>query len=241
MLRPKPAARRVSRFQGLPRRSATARAWRPRWAAWPVGDAIDGYRRITLGLAALVLGTLWLATLPLGASAAPLPWLPLLNPVELFQIAGLVAAVVWARGLNPARSLRTVAQVALMLGSFAFVSMATLRACHHWLREGPTAHGWNAAVDWSGVAGMIEAQAALSIVWALGGVVCWVLGSRRGSRRLWTFGASLLGLVLLKLLIVDRSNLGDLLGIVSFLAVGGLLVLVGRIAPRPPSGKTEPA
>jgi uncharacterized membrane protein len=41
--------------------------------------------------------------------------------------------------------------------------------------------------------------------------------------------------VLLKLLLVDRENLGDLLGIVSFLTVGGLLVIVGRLAPRPPS------
>jgi uncharacterized membrane protein len=72
-------------------------------------------------------------------------------------------------------------------------------------------------------------------VWSLAGVVCWVLGSRRGSRPLWTFGALLLVAVLLKLLLVDRENLGDLLGIVSFLTVGGLLVIVGRLAPRPPS------
>jgi uncharacterized membrane protein len=220
---------------------ATLLARRPQWAAWPVGDAIEGYRRVALGLAALVLGGLWAVTLTLGASATPLPWLPLLNPVELFQVAGLVAAALWVRGLKAESGLRTFAQVALLLGGFAVASMATLRACLHLFDDGGGAFAWSSGVDWSRVAGTLEAQAALSIVWALGGVLCWVLGSRRGSRTLWTFGASLLGLVLLKLLLVDRSNLGDLLGIVSFLAVGGLLVLVGRIAPRPPSRTTEPA
>ena len=85
------------------------------------------------------------------------------------------------------------------------------------------------AISWN------RSQAALSVVWSLAGVVCWVRGSRRGSRPLWTFGALLLGAVLLKLLLIDRGNLGDLLGIVSFLVVGGLLVIVGRLAPRPPS------
>ena len=56
------------------------------------------------------------------------------------------------------------------------------------------------------------------------------------------FFAVLMGLVLVKLMLVDRRYMGDLAGIVSFLAVGGLLVLVGRIAPTPPRrGAEEPA
>lgn len=216
-------------------------AHRPALAAWPVGDAVGGYRHLALGLAALALGTVWLLTLGHAGSAEPLPWIPLLNPLELFQLAGLAAL---AAGLRRARAHglpRAPGVAALGLGAFAFGTMATLRACLHLGGEPTAMHGWGGAVDWLAVLQWPQTQAALSAVWALAGVVCWVLGSRRGNRPLWTCGALLLSLVLLKLLLVDRSNLGDLLGIVSFLVVGGLLVVVGRIAPRPPVADKDPA
>jgi len=62
----------------------------------------------------------------------------------------------------------------------------------------------------------------------------WVLGSRRGQWGLWLAGAILMGIVLLKLLLIDRSNLGDLLGIGAFIAYGLLCTLVGWLAPAPP-------
>jgi uncharacterized membrane protein len=43
-----------------------------------------------------------------------------------------------------------------------------------------------------------------------------------------------MGIVMLKLWAVDREYMGNLPGIVSFLAVGLLLVVVGYIAPKPP-------
>ena len=64
--------------------------------------------------------------------------------------------------------------------------------------------------------------------------MAWILGSRRRNRALWWFGAGLLGIVLLKLVVVDRQYIGNLTGIVSFFAVGLLLIVVGRIAPTPP-------
>ena len=69
---------------------------------------------------------------------------------------------------------------------------------------------------------------------ALIGVSAWILGSRRRDRAVWMGGAVLMGIVLLKLLAVDRSYMGNLPGIVSFMAVGLLLVGVGWIAPSPP-------
>jgi uncharacterized membrane protein len=43
-----------------------------------------------------------------------------------------------------------------------------------------------------------------------------------------------MGVVLLKLVAVDRRYMGNLEGIISFLAVGLLLVGVGYFAPSPP-------
>ena len=72
------------------------------------------------------------------------------------------------------------------------------------------------------------------MAWCLAGVTAWVLGSRRRDRPLWWLGAALLGIVLLKLLVVDRQFVGNIAGIVSFVVVGLLLIIVGRIAPTPP-------
>lgn len=208
---------------------------RPTLAAWPVGDAVHGYRRIALALALLVLGSVWVVTQAVAGSAAPLPWVPLLNPVELFQGLGILGLAAWMQRSPPNAPTRTLAALALSAAAFLTMTMVTLRASWHWSAESFARAPWMDAVDWATVASWTPSQAALSVVWALAGVVCWVLGSRRGSRALWTYGAVLLGLVLLKLLLVDRGNLGDLLGIVSFLTVGALLVVVGRLAPRPPS------
>jgi uncharacterized membrane protein len=104
------------------------------------------------------------------------------------------------------------------------VTSATLRAVHH-------LHGepWSAQVLDSGFT-----QTTLTVVWSLIGVSAWILGSRRMNRAVWMGGAALMGIVLLKLVVVDRTYMGNLAGVVSFIAVGLLLVGVGWIAPSPP-------
>ena len=84
------------------------------------------------------------------------------------------------------------------------------------------------------ILGETLAQTSLTVAWCLAGVTTWILGSRRRDRPLWWLGAALLGIVLLKLLLVDRQFVGNITGIVSFVVVGLLLIIVGRIAPTPP-------
>jgi uncharacterized membrane protein len=73
------------------------------------------------------------------------------------------------------------------------------------------------------------------------GVIAWVLGSRRGQRALWLAGALLMGVVLLKLVLIDRHNLGNALGIGSFIAFGLLCTVVGYFAPAPPRAQASEA
>jgi uncharacterized membrane protein len=104
------------------------------------------------------------------------------------------------------------------------VSTSTLRAVHH-LHHEP----WTAQILDSGFS-----QSSLTVVWSLLGVGAWVLGSRRRNRQVWAGGAVLMAIVLLKLITVDRGYMGNMPGIISFIAVGLLLVGVGWIAPQPP-------
>ena len=48
-----------------------------------------------------------------------------------------------------------------------------------------------------------------------------------------------MGVVLVKLILVDRGNLGDAWGIGSFIAYGLLCTLVGYFAPAPPRNATQ--
>jgi uncharacterized membrane protein len=193
--------------------------WRkPGLFAWPRAPLFDGYRNDWFAPACLLLALAFVAGLFLEGGTTPLAYVPVLNPLELMMVA--IAVLLYA--LCP-ESLRPLRRAWPYVG-FALVTSATLRAVHH-------LHGepWSEAVFDSGVS-----QMALTFVWSLLGVGSWIIGSKRGDRRLWMGGAVLMGVVLLKLIALDRHYMGDMPGIASFLAVGLLLVGVGYIAPSPP-------
>jgi uncharacterized membrane protein len=58
--------------------------------------------------------------------------------------------------------------------------------------------------------------------------------SRKSMRPLWVAGAILIGIVLVKLIFADLRASGTIERIISFLAVGGLLVAMGYFSPIPP-------
>ncbi|OZB72520.1 MAG: hypothetical protein B7X37_09945 [Halothiobacillus sp. 14-55-98] len=76
-------------------------------------------------------------------------------------------------------------------------------------------------------------QTTYSIAWSLLGLILIVLASRLKQRRLWLVAAGLLGVVVLKLFLVDLSGSDTLARIISFVGVGVLLLLAGYIAPIP--------
>ena len=155
----------------------------------------------------------------------PLPWVPLLNPLDLTQLAvvGLVAA--WLTSPLVSDELRERRIPLLAAAGFALITVITLRTVHHL-----------GGVAWDGsMFSTSLVQTSLTIVWSVLGVFGWILGSRRGQRDLWRAGAVLMAVVLVKLILVDRSHLGTMLGIASFIAYGLLCTLVGYFAPAPPS------
>ena len=200
---------------------------RPALLAPPLSEGFDDYRGLLDVSAALVLGLLWLVSLFFPGESAPLPWLPLLNPLELWQAAVLALLAHWAWRGDRAGSSRVPA---FALCAFAWITFATLRATHQ-----------IGDIAWSpSMFGHTEVQTALTVVWSVLGVLGWIFGSRRGDRLLWAAGAVLMGVVLLKLVLIDRQHLGTLFGIVSFLAYGLLCTAVGYFAPAPPRRSASP-
>jgi uncharacterized membrane protein len=83
-------------------------------------------------------------------------------------------------------------------------------------------------------------QASFSILWTLLALGAMVVATRRALRPLWIAGAALMGVVVLKLFLVDLSGIGTVERIVSFIGVGLLMLLVGYLSPVPPKLEASP-
>ena len=172
--------------------------YRWRWLRWPLGAAFDPLRQAFVASCMALVGVGWLRALRHAGDSAPLPWIALLNPLDLVQLAalGLFARWLWSTRA-PAVSQRRVAL--LSSAGFLLLTCITLRAVHHW-----------GGVQWGGALWSASlAQTALTVVWSVLGVAGWIGGSRRGQRALWLAGAVLMAVVLAKLVLVDRQHLGD--------------------------------
>jgi len=193
------------------------------WLAVPLGEAFAPWLPGLRAALAVIVAAIWLGSLSAPLSARPLPWLPVLNPGELTQLAALCLLACWlwrhASALRPSHRVLLSAIAGLL-----WITVATLRSVHQW---GGLA--WGTGLLDAGVS-----QTSLTIVWSVLGVAGWISGSRRRQHGMWLAGALLMGLVLLKLVAIDRQHLGNLLGIGSFIAYGLLCTLVGYFAPAPP-------
>ncbi|QJI14993.1 DUF2339 domain-containing protein [Pseudomonas sp. ADAK22] len=205
----------------------------PRRWPWPVSAYPREYRVLAaLPLAVLMLGWFWLANIFSDGTAKPLPYVPLLSPLDLGLLFALLGIYLWSRSIAPQRGPRAelVAQGVAGVSLFAFFTALVMRAAHHW-----------AGVPFHPEA-LLESmlvQAGLSIVWTLIALGLMIGGHLRHRREVWLIGAALIAVVVAKLFFVELSNRGGLARIVSFIGVGGLLLVVGYFAPLPPK-RAEP-
>lgn len=164
-------------------------------------------------------------------SAFPLPFVPLLNPLELLLVGIFAGCSYWLFREDAPLSLGQYRAVLVGVGGMLLITSMTLRAVHQL-----------AGVAWDGDAMMESslAQMSLSLVWSIFGVAAWLWGSHRKQRQVWLAGAIAMGVVLLKLLLVDREHLGNLFGIGSFIVYGLLCTVIGYLAPVPPKQAVAP-
>jgi uncharacterized membrane protein len=197
---------------------------------WPLTSATRVYRFQLGGLLAFYCA-LWglLTNVVSDASAPPLPFIPRLNPLDLLESASLLLLANWLRTAK-AMAAQTPEQLHAgwtLLGGlvFVFATSVLLRALHHWLQIPYLIEDlWDS----------MQVQMSLALFWGLAGLGLMVAASRLSLRRIWLVGGTLLGLVVAKLMLVDLAAGGTLERVVSFVAVGLLLVLVGFFSPLPP-------
>ncbi len=184
------------------------------WAAWP--------------LAWVMLAWLWLANFFSDGAAEPLPYIPLINPLELGLLLMLFAMFSWARHFDDRLRrwhVRVPVTWKLAASAFAVLTGMVMRTAHHYA---------GLPYDLQALLDSMLVQASLSIVWTLVALGLMIGGHLRGRRQVWLTGAALIAVVVAKLFFVELSNHGGLARIVSFIGVGVLLLVVGYFAPLPP-------
>ncbi|MES2207016.1 MAG: DUF2339 domain-containing protein [Pseudomonadota bacterium] len=202
---------------------------------WPICDYRSSYLKVAaFPIVLYLLGWIWLSNSISPGNASPLPYFPLLNPLEIAHMAVLLSVAVWWKSVCIGDSFENDQPLAIGIAGSTALAMITgivLRTCHHW-GEVP----WNvsALIDSSLV------QTSLSIVWSIVAIATMVSVNRHKKRWVWITGAGLMAIVVIKLFLVELANTGSLARIVSFIVVGILLLFVGYIAPLPPKQTDKP-
>lgn len=156
--------------------------------------------------------------------------LPLLNLLEMIQIIVLLLIAYYAfKGDNLSGLYTQVAQKAFFILSFVFVTIVYARAVAHY-----TGLPYDV-----GLIKNATFQTGLSIIWAVFGIAFMLLSKRNTSRTLWVVGMALLLVVVAKLFLIDLANSATIQRVISFIAVGALMLLIGYFVPIPPDREEE--
>lgn len=204
---------------------------------WPLRSFLNEYLKWGLvPVVAFLYLWFWVAQKKLGR-AEPLPFLPVLNPIDLPVLMTLLFWIARHRYLvkhgltcGPKPITKFFNFVIGFHCLVAFTCMIT-RVFHHYFQIPYT---------WDGMYGSLLVQTTLSIAWTGLALTAMVMGTRRLSRPLWMAGITFLITVLLKLLIIDMRNTGSGARTISFIGVGLLVLIIGGyFAPLPPKKEKE--
>lgn len=204
-----------------------------RWAGgtlWPVAKFRDSYPGAGGILPAVCLGLWIFASFTVDGDPAPLPYVPIMNPLEMTGVLTIITIFRWVAhikdddfltGYLPEKYLLWATGILL----FLLLNSVVARTVHFFagIPYYPDSL-YNSAIF----------QAAIAALWGFGALAITIWATRRGSRPLWAVGAILLAMVVVKLFLVDLSGTGTIARIVSFLVVGVLMLIIGYFSPIPP-------
>jgi len=202
-----------------------------RWdRPWPFSKHFDAYFLAGMLLVAFYVALVVGVCIPRPGDPAPMPYIPILNPFDVLSLIA-VALLAYAMRLGQANDRwrldadSRLPQIVLGAVALLLSTISVVRIVHH-----TTGVAWHARSLFDSVA----VQSSLSIYWAILGLGGMLLGAKWLRRSVWMLGAALMGVVVLKLFVIDLGNTGTVARIISFLGVGVMLLVVGYIAPVPP-------
>ncbi|MDB6047210.1 MAG: hypothetical protein JWM63_5761 [Gammaproteobacteria bacterium] len=204
---------------------------------WPVQAHREAYVVFAgSGFAAYL--ALWslVTNVSLPGDPYPLPYAPLLNPLDLAELLVLLVLGRFWLHLKTARypSSAEVKDAPVVAGlaalAFIWLNAALLRTLHHWA---------GVPFELEPLLSSTLVQTALTIFWTLLALATMLGATRRANRVVWLTGATLLAVAIVKLFVVDLSRVGTVERIVSFVGVGLLTLVIGYFSPLPPAATTH--
>ncbi len=196
--------------------------------------------RAALPVAALVYfgalaGTIWAE-----GKTAPLPYIPLFNPIDLSVALALVALALWRRMVasalpQPFGAGLVAGPPALAAGAllaWVWINTVWMRTAHHYLGV-----GWESGE----VVSDPIVMSGFSVLWTVLAMGLMLFAHRRHQRLAWLVGAGLLVIVVAKLLFVDMAQAEGFARVIAFIVVGVLMLLIGYFVPLPPKVKEAAA
>jgi uncharacterized membrane protein len=207
-----------------------------RRVSWPFAAHEETYVAI-VGTVLSIFLMMWslITNVTLPGDPYPLPYVPVLNPLDLAQAFVLMVLARHGLHLHKARyevlqRTADMSQLAWFLAALVFIwlNAILLRTLHYW-----------AAVPYEPEALFRSTlvQTSLTIFWAVLALATMFFATHRGVRLVWISGATLMAVVIAKLFLIDLSRVGTVERIVSFVGVGLLMLVVGYFSPLPPSRK----
>lgn len=153
-----------------------------------------------------------------------LPYLPLLNPLDLAMLLTLYSIHRWLTSPQP-HEYKDVLVHALPAGAFLWVSTLAARLAHHW---GGVPFNWDVLLH------SALMQALLSVIWTLSAIGQMIYASHHHIRRRWFIGFGLLTVVGAKLMLVDLRNTGTITWTASLIGIALLVIAASYFSPAPP-------
>lgn len=180
-----------------------------------------------------LLTALWLIVANLDLHAASSGYVfPLLNLTDLMTLSMTLGMLImiYRHHFDQDRLAWGFKFTALIISLFV-LSSALLRGLHHYLQT-PL---WSSAVWNHGTV-----QLSFTLLWILLAFLLMTFASRKTLREIWFVGAGLLGLVVVKLVLLDFAQSATLTRVISFIGAGGVMLVIAYLAPLPPPVSREP-
>jgi uncharacterized membrane protein len=204
---------------------------------WPFAKNREAYLFVAgVGLALYLSAWSLLTNVTSTGDTSPLPYVPLLNPLDLGQAVVLLVLLRYWRFLRAvdspgsARIDKRVPLPALAALTFIWLNALLLRTLHHW---------FGVALNLEDLMASTLVQTSLSLFWTVLALITMLIATRKRNRVIWLVGAGLLGVVIAKLFLIDLSRIGSVERIVSFVGVGLLMLVVGYFSPLPPARESQ--
>lgn len=150
--------------------------------------------------------------------------LPIFNLFDLVSLAMLVGFLWMLKQQLQAGLDRGIVAILMVLSLLWLSSYILLRALHVYLGT-----PYNDLAIWQDA----SVQLSLTLLWVSLAFITMSLSSKKQIRAVWILGASILSIVIFKLVILDLSHIGTLSRVISFLAAGLVMLIIAYIAPIP--------